>query len=280
MRGSIGWVERDQIAIITIEGVNKYNFLSDPMISSLIEAFHTLDARPDLRAGVLTGGGGVHFCAGGDLKEGADDANRPNAKARTGGQFSVYGEADGKRQERSDYWFPRDNSPLNVRMRLGAGYGAKTPVVAAINGACMGGALMVLSCHTSIRVAGDDCLMCTVGPHFGLAGGGGRFGPQVAATTEAWLAAGEYLDAGAALRAGLVNEVVPAAETLDRAIAVAQLIARNPRIALAAEKRPLMAVPPAIPQSATAVRARIMMALACLDSAAEQPDEGDLEGML
>jgi enoyl-CoA hydratase/carnithine racemase len=273
MRGSIGWAERDRIAIITIDGVNQYNFMSDPMISGLIDAFRTLDARPDLHAAVLAGGGGVHFSAGGDLKEGADDANRPNAKARTGGQFSVYSSADGKRQERSDYWFPREDSPLNVRTRLGAGYGVKTPVVAAINGACLGGALMVLSCHTSIRIAGDDLLMCTVGPHFGLAGGGARFGRQVAATTEAWLAAGEYLDAGAALRAGLVNEVVPAAETLDRAIAVAQQIASNPRIALAAEKRPLMAVPPALPQSASAVQARIMMALACLDSEAEQPDE-------
>jgi enoyl-CoA hydratase len=162
-------------------------------------------------------------------------------------------------------------------MRLNAGVGTKTPVVAAINGVCFAGALMALCRHTSIRIAGDDCLICATGAHFG-AGGTTQSARQVTATTEAWLAAGEFLDARAALRAGLVNEVVPAAQTLERAIAVAHLIARNPRIALAAEKRPLLAVPPAIPQAATAVQARIMMALACLDSETEQQAAGDPAG--
>jgi enoyl-CoA hydratase len=277
MPGSISWVERDQIAIITIEGINQYNPLSDPMITHLHEMFRALDARPDLHAAVLTGGGGAHFSAGGDLKEGADELNRQHAKERTGGQFTVYNDAEGKRLERRDYWFPRDAAPLSIRMRLAAGFGTKTPVVAAINGVCLGGALLVLCCHTSIRIAGDDCLICSVGPHFGI-GGTGQFARQVAATTEAWLAAGEFLDARAALRVGFVNEVVPAAETLDRAITVAQLIARNPRIALAAERRPLLAVPPAVPQWATAAQARIMMALACLDSETEQRAAGNLEG--
>jgi enoyl-CoA hydratase len=262
--GSISWVERDQVAIITIEGHNQYNPLSTSMMRTLSEMFRTLDARSDLHAAVLTGGGGAHFSAGGDLKEGAGDVN---AKERMAGQLAGYHDAAGKRQERRDFWFPRDTAPLSVRMRMSAGSGTKTPVVAALNGVCFAGAFLIVCQHTSIRIAGDDCLLCISGVHFG-GGGTTQFARQVAATTEAWLSAGEFLDASAALRAGLVNEVVPAAETLDRAIAVAQLIARNPRIALAAEKRLLLTTLPGVPQSVNATQARIMMALACLDSEA------------
>ena len=48
---------------------------------------------------------------------------------------------------------------------------------------------------------------------------------------------GEPLDAGAALRLGLVNEVVPAGDALDAAIALAARLAAMPPLALAAAKR-------------------------------------------
>src|SRR5580704_12664751 len=97
------------------------NFFDSDLITSLADAYFWLDDRDDCRAIVLCADG-KHFCAGADL---AGRSRQPNAV--TSGVNTLYQQAT----------------------RL---FDAKTPVVAAVQGAAIGGGLG-LACSADFRVA-------------------------------------------------------------------------------------------------------------------------------
>lgn len=266
--------EADGIATITMQGYNHYNPLTTPMLEELARLFDSLDRRADIKVAILRGAGGRNFSAGADLKEGAE----AQGKGRTAGNLQGYSGEQGLAQERHDFWFSREHSPLTVRMQLNSSFSA-TPVVAAVQGVCLAAALMLLFHRTTIRIAATDSLFCFSEIHFGAGGTVSvtqlaRGLPKAAA---AWLSLGEYVDAQMALRVGLVNELVAPERVDERALEVARMIARQPRVCLAAEKRPLVDSV-RVPQAVVASQARIMMALACLEPESRAMHEDSTHG--
>jgi enoyl-CoA hydratase len=119
------------------------------------------------------------------------------------------------------------------------------PVLAVLRGWCLGGGVL-LALAADVRLAGDDLRMGIPAARLGVAypkAGVARLvsvaGPAVAAEM---LMSGEPLDATDALRAGLVNRVVPAGSAFEAAQALAERMAANAPLTLAASKRTIAAV--------------------------------------
>jgi enoyl-CoA hydratase len=117
---------------------------------------------------------------------------------------------------------------------------SERPLVAAINGACLGGGLeLALACD--IRIASTTARFGQPEVNLGLIPGGGATQrlPRVVGLGAALrlILTGEPVDAAEALRMGLVEEVTEPEDCLERAIAVAERIARNSPVAVAAARR-------------------------------------------
>jgi enoyl-CoA hydratase/carnithine racemase len=223
----IGFEVEDHVATITIDGYNELNPMTQEMYEELNERLVQLDREPTLRVAILRGAGERHFSAGGNLKvyHGASQSLPPLARVQT--FWHPWAPAD-----------PRANAISRVTI-----WGRRTvkPVVAAVPGYCLGAALMILGLHTSIRIAGESA-------KFGLAeilrGLGGSatvrslIPRQIAYAPAMWLAmTGRSLDAGEALRVGLITEVVPDDQVFDRAREVANVVALGAPVALIAGKQ-------------------------------------------
>jgi len=118
------------------------------------------------------------------------------------------------------------------------------PVIAAVNGAAAG-AGMNIALAADIRIAAEEA---TFGQNFAKVGlfpdyGGTFFLPQLVGPSKAaeLFYTGDMIDAKTALRLGIVNHVVPAAQLEGEAKTLAQQIAQGPPLAIRAVKRTLFA---------------------------------------
>jgi len=105
----------------------------------------------------------------------------------------------------------------------------RKPVIAAVNGACVTGALeMALSC--SFIIASSEARFADTHARVGLVPRWGQTAllPDAIGARRArqMMLTGEFIDARTALEWGLVNEVVPHAQLLERCAALAEQIAR------------------------------------------------------
>jgi enoyl-CoA hydratase len=105
----------------------------------------------------------------------------------------------------------------------------RKPVIAAVNGACVTGALeMALSC--SFIIASSEARFADTHARVGIAPRWGQTAllPDAIGTRRArqMMLTGEFIDARTALEWGLVNEVLPHARLLERCAALAEEIAR------------------------------------------------------
>jgi E-phenylitaconyl-CoA hydratase len=204
-------LDRDgHVAVITINRPERLNALDAQHYSELSDAWSEVRDDRSIRAVIVTGAGERAFTVGADLKSFIPDVPQLN-----------------------EFWLTQRGQLLNRGLEVW------TPVVAAINGHCLGGG-MTLMLATDIRVAADHA-------RFGLPevkrgvlpanGGTQRILDQLPfAIGMEMLLTGESIDAGSALRWGLVNEVVPAAELLDSAFRYARQIAENAPLAVRAAK--------------------------------------------
>jgi enoyl-CoA hydratase len=197
------------VALLTIDQAEKHNALSEAMRHALADAMRDADDDPAVRAIVLAGAGERAFAAGGDIGELARRTLEEQRRVMANG--SVFGAVR--------------------RMRK--------PVVAAINGLCLGGGLeLALACD--IRIAASHARFGQPEVNIGLipGGGGTQMLPRIVGMGAALRLAitGEVIDATEALRIGLVHEVVAEREVRDRALAVATLIATKAPLAVAAAK--------------------------------------------
>lgn len=198
---------RGRIGILTINRPARKNSLS----GGLLDAFEAMQVRVEseqgLRALVLTGAGDV-FCAGADLKERAG-MSEDDVRAQIGRYQSALG------------WL--ETSPL--------------PVVAAINGAALGGGLeLALLCD--LRVAASSAVLGLPETRLGIipgAGGTQRL-PRVVGLARAkrMILLGEQIDAKEALRIGLVHETVEDATLLEETLRFIRPIEEGAPIAQAA----------------------------------------------
>lgn len=199
------------VEVWTIDGEARRNSISVAMLGELNGHLSRAAGDRALRCVVLTGAGDKAFCAGADLKE----------RARMSDAQVHAFHADLRRALRSLETAPQ-------------------PIVAAINGAALGGGLeMALACDVRLAVAGAQLGLPEVS--LGIIPGGG--GTQrlarligVARAKDLVLTA-RRIGAEEAAAMGLVARVAPAGRLAEEALGVAEQIARNAPISLRQAKR-------------------------------------------
>ena len=185
-------------AVLTLNYPERRNALAVPMRRALVEALERIEADPALRAIVITGAGGT-FCAGGDIS-GMDIADL----------------AAGRERFRLTHQL--------VRLLV---HGSK-PIVAAVEGWCVGAGLSLAMCCDTVMAARDARFAAGFGK-IGLIADLGllhtlpaRIGQGRARQVFLY---GDSMDAGRAEQIGLVDELVEPGNALDAAVARAQRFA-------------------------------------------------------
>ncbi|MCL2778067.1 MAG: enoyl-CoA hydratase-related protein [Polyangiaceae bacterium] len=201
--------QRGSVIIWAIDREERRNSLSRPLLLSLGKLAREATTNPSVRAIVLTGKGDKAFCAGADLKE-RSLMTENDIRA----QLTLY------------------------RSELGLIDRSPKPVVAALNGAALGGGLeLALVCD--LRVAAAHATLGLPETSLGIipgAGGTQRL-PRIVGEARAkeMILLGRKLTAAEALAWGLVNRVTPAGiHVVDDALALIEPIANGAPIAQAA----------------------------------------------
>jgi enoyl-CoA hydratase/carnithine racemase len=206
------------VATITLNRPQTLNAINPQMTAELHTALDAADADPEARAIILTG-------AGRGFSSGYDIARRPDGRSSL----------DPTGVEVADFlkrWWTTDSNSTRHLLHL---WQLGKPVIAAVHGWVMGGGFWYsLACD--ITIAADNTVFAQ---------------PEVRhisnttflfAALAGWKAAhrysltGDHFDAAEALRLGIVNEVVPAAELMAKARALAERIARVPEPAVRLNK--------------------------------------------
>jgi enoyl-CoA hydratase len=202
---TLHYEKKNQIAFITIARPKVLNALNAATMQELTRAFQAVRDDDDVRVAILTGEGEKAFVAGADINEfiaiGAVEAEALAARGQA--LFSLV-ENCGK------------------------------PVIAAINGFALGGGNeLALAC--TIRIASENARFGQPEIKLGIIPGYG--GTQRLARVIGKgralqiILTGDMVKADEALRIGLVNEIVPLAELLPHAEAIANKIIANAPIA-------------------------------------------------
>lgn len=208
----------DHVETWTLNRPAERNPISDAeVVRALVEAVDRVNGDSDVRAVVLTGAGSA-FSAGGNVKK-----MRDREGIFGGHPFQV----------REGYRSGIQQIPL-------AFHRCEVPVVAAVNGPAVGaGCDLALMCD--LRVAADTAWFAESFVKLGIipGDGGAWLLPRVVGPARAAEMAltGDRVDAQTALAWGLVNQVVPAAELMGAATALARRIAVNPPHAVRMGKR-------------------------------------------
>ena len=195
---------RDRVLTVTMNRPERLNAFTLQMMEDWLALLDEIDVNDEVRAVVVTGAG-KGFCAGADLGTG-------------GGTFDASGT-----EKISEH---RDGGG-RVTLRI---FECKKPLIAAVNGAAVGvGATMTLP--MDIRIASDAARFGFVFARRGIVpeAASSWFLPRVVGISQAmeWVATGRVFGAQEALAGRLVSRVVPAAELLDTAHALAREIADN-----------------------------------------------------
>lgn len=200
----------DGIATITINRPERLNAMDAEHYHALSEAWMRVRDDATIRVAVVTGAGARAFSAGADIKS---FLTRPAPLP--------------------DLWLTQRDQLLNRGLEVWK------PVIAAVNGLCLGGG-MTLLLATDIRIAADHATFGLSEVKRGVVAGNG--GTQRAirqlpyAIAMEMLLTGDPIGATEAARWGLVNKVVPAAEVMPTALAYARRIAANAPLAVQAAK--------------------------------------------
>ena len=202
--------KRGSVALVTLVNPPAHTWTRESL-QTLRRLVGELEADRSIYSLVITGQGDKFFSAGADLKL---FAGSDKAVART--MARAFGEAF---------------------EALAAFRGVS---IAAINGYAMGGGLeCALACD--LRIAEEQSVMGLPEASVGLlpCAGGTQLLPWLVG--EGWakrmILCGERVDAATALRIGLIEEVVPRGTSVDRALAMAQTVARQSPSSIAACKR-------------------------------------------
>jgi naphthoate synthase len=199
----IRYAVTDRIAIITIDRPDRMNAFRGRTVDELIHAFKTAWSDRGVAAVILTGAGDRAFCAGGDVKERAANAQAGGSGKHSGG----YGDTQ---------WGTFEIERLHRIIR-----DIPKPVIAAVNGVAVGGG-HVLHVLCDLTIAASHAKFGQSGPRVGSfdAGFGSAYLARVIGEKRArqlWFLL-ELIDADTAERWGLVNVVVPGEELLKRAL--------------------------------------------------------------
>jgi len=202
--------QQGAVAVLTIDRPKALNALNPEVLADLKAAFEGIDQNT-ARCVVLTGAGDKSFVAGADI-----------------GSMSTMTKAEGEAFGKlgNDIFLMIESFPL--------------PVIAAVNGFALGGGCeLAMSCD--IRVCSDNAMFGQPEAGLGITPGfgGTQRLPRIVGLGMAkqLLYTARNIDAGEALRIGLVNAVVPQTELMDTALKMASTIAKNAPIAVRACKQ-------------------------------------------
>jgi len=207
----------DAVARLTLDNPEKRNPLSHAVLDAIAEALPRLDHGIDVRCVVFTGTGRA-FSAGYDIGAIPDETFERDAEALVAHPFHAAMEAISAHPY---------------------------PVLAAINGHCLGGGLE-LAVRCDLRVCAAEAKLGMPPAKLGLVYGHTgleRFIDAVGIprTKELFLT-GRVFDGPRAEEIGLVHEVHPAAELEERALELAAEIAANAPISMTGNKRAIEAL--------------------------------------
>ncbi len=248
MRVPIHCSHDEHIVTITIDRPARRNALDLEHFDALADAWRQFRDDPDAWVAIVTGVDDA-FCAGGDLR---------------------------------DYIPLLTAAPREDRARFKSGTEAVLrdleiykPIIAAVNGPCVAGGMELLG-GTDIRLACPEAVFGMLEPRRGIFASGGtsvRLPRQIA-----WPAAMEFLltaepvAATRALELGLLNEIVPRHQLLERAQEWAERITANAPLAIAATKESaLRGLAAATMEDAYRIEARLSRAVLASDDAREGP---------
>jgi enoyl-CoA hydratase len=203
----VRYERRGAAAVVTIDRQERRNAIDGPTAEALGAAYDRFEADDEARAMVLTGAGGVAFCAGADLKS-----------------LETLG--------------PRLEDP---RGPLGFSRITPTkPTIAAISGWCLAGGLE-LALWCDLRIATEGSGLGFTERRFGvpLIDGGTQRLPRLIGLARAldMILSGRIVDAAEARDIGLVTEVVEPGKYLDRSLEIAEALARFPQDTMLADRR-------------------------------------------
>jgi len=194
-------------ALITIDRQHRRNAVDGPTAAALHEAYLRFEADEQARALVLTGAGGIAFCAGADLKA-------------------------------TETFVPRlmsDDGPMGFTRLT-----ASKPTIAAISGFCLAGGLE-LALWCDLRIATETSTLGYPERRWGvpLIDGGTQRLPRIVGLGRALdlILTGRMVGAEEALAMGLLTEVVAPGAHLERALALAEGLARFPQRTMLADRR-------------------------------------------
>jgi enoyl-CoA hydratase/carnithine racemase len=203
---------RGAVLVLRINRPEARNALNPAVMGGVGAGLAEAENDPEIRAVVLTGTGDRSFSAGMDLASFAKGDMAPS---------------------------PEEQEGMKTFGRFFGGGDVAVPVVGAAQAtAVAGGFELLLNCDCSVVAEDAKLGLPEVKRGLFAAGGGVFIGQRIpmAVALELTLT-GEYISAQRGYELGLVNRVVPAAEVLDAAIDLAEKIARNGPLGLAATKK-------------------------------------------
>jgi enoyl-CoA hydratase len=193
-------------ALITIERPQRRNAIDGPTAALLHEAFLRFESEEDALCLVLAGSGDQAFCAGADLK--AVDTFGDRLTAPEG--------------------------PLGFTRLT-----ASKPTIAAISGYCLAGGLEI-ALWCDLRIAAEGSRLGFTERRFGvpLIDGGTQRLPRIVGLGRALdlILTGRIVEAQEALSLGMLTEIVPRGQHLQRALALADGLARFPQKTMLADR--------------------------------------------
>jgi len=228
------------VARLVLNAPDRKNALPLAAWQVIPERLRVIASSPSVRVCIIEGAGGQSFCAGADISEFEAIRSTPEAAKR-------YDE-------------------INVAA-FRALKALPVPVIAAIEGPCLGGGLgLALACD--IRIAAHSAFFGIPAARLGLAYPPEALGDILEAVSvsnaKSLIFTGERISAEKALQIGLVNEIVEEGELQRRILALCDTIGANAPLSLKAAKQALNCL--AKPEAADLDEA-FRNAQTCIDSA-------------
>ena len=194
-------------AVLTIDRPHRRNAVDGPTAERLLEGVEAFEADDGARVLVLTGAGGISFCAGADLK----------ALDTYAGRLDL------------------PDGPMGFTRRT-----PTKPTIAAIGGWCLAGGLE-LALWCDLRIAAEGSTLGFPERRWGvpLIDGGTQRLPRIVGLGRALdlILSGRLVATEEALAMGLLTEVVPAGAHLARALEMAEGLAAFPQETMLADRR-------------------------------------------
>jgi enoyl-CoA hydratase len=204
---AVRYERRGAAALVTIDREHRRNAVDGPTAAALHAAYMRFEADDDARVMVLTGAGGVSFCAGADLKAQDTFVDR----------------------------LMSDEGPMGFTRLT-----ATKPTIAAISGFALAGGLE-LALWCDLRIATDDSRLGYPERRWGvpLIDGGTQRLPRIVGLGRALdlILTGRIIDAQEALAMGMLTQVVAPGAHLDRALELADGLARFPQRTMLVDRR-------------------------------------------